>query len=253
MKDNLDVVRPTTRGVFVCLLSQIWSQYGHHNHTFLRILVLSLRLRKLLTVPASMSTTDWHTRQGAASSLLSSLISLPLWHRIHSYPSNSPASILTLPVKCHLMYTSERHGAIPVISGDDVPPLDRPSPPLTPVFCLFRAVNPANPVVFFDISIGDVHAGRIKMELWADICPQTAENFRQFCTGEFKVPSSQSSHISALLSPLSSLLSPLSRLLLHDTLARIRIHSLPMMILISRSAHPRPHGTEPYPHSHLSA
>ena len=149
--------------------------------------------------------------------------------------------------------TSERHGAIPVISGDDVPPLDRPSPPLTPVFCLFRAVNPANPVVFFDISIGDVHAGRIKMELWADICPQTAENFRQFCTGEFKVPSSQSSHISALLSPLSSLLSPLSRLLLHDTLARIRIHSLPMMILISRSAHPRPHGTEPYPHSHLSA
>lgn len=24
------------------------------------------------------------------------------------------------------------------------------------------------------------------MELFADICPKTAENFRQFCTGEYK-------------------------------------------------------------------
>ena len=24
------------------------------------------------------------------------------------------------------------------------------------------------------------------MELFADICPKTAENFRQMCTGEFK-------------------------------------------------------------------
>ncbi|KAL1920221.1 uncharacterized protein VTP21DRAFT_1367 [Calcarisporiella thermophila] len=44
-----------------------------------------------------------------------------------------------------------------------------------------------NPVVFFDISIGDVPQGRIKMELFADVCPKTAENFRQMCTGEFKV------------------------------------------------------------------
>lgn len=28
--------------------------------------------------------------------------------------------------------------------------------------------------------------GRIKMELFADITPRTAENFRQFCTGESK-------------------------------------------------------------------
>lgn len=43
-----------------------------------------------------------------------------------------------------------------------------------------------NPIVFFDIEIGKQSAGRMKMELFADIVPRTAENFRQFCTGEFK-------------------------------------------------------------------
>ena len=43
-----------------------------------------------------------------------------------------------------------------------------------------------NPVVFFDITIGGHNAGRIKMELFADVVPKTAENFRQFCTGEFR-------------------------------------------------------------------
>lgn len=28
--------------------------------------------------------------------------------------------------------------------------------------------------------------GRIKMELFADVTPKTAENFRQYCTGETK-------------------------------------------------------------------
>lgn len=49
-----------------------------------------------------------------------------------------------------------------------------------------RPVNPNNPVVFMDVSIGGVPAGRLKMELFADICPKTAENFRQFCTGEHR-------------------------------------------------------------------
>eukprot|EP00047_Mylnosiga_fluctuans_P005170 m.238859 g.238859 ORF g.238859 m.238859 type:complete len:211 (+) comp13376_c0_seq1:30-662(+) len=43
-----------------------------------------------------------------------------------------------------------------------------------------------NPVVFFDIQIGGQDVGRIKMELFADTCPRTAENFRQFCTGEMR-------------------------------------------------------------------
>eukprot|EP00798_Chlamydomonas_sp_ICE-L_P032485 gene32485-17726_t len=49
-----------------------------------------------------------------------------------------------------------------------------------------RPPNPNNPVVFFDITIGGVAAGRIKMELFADVAPKTAENFRQLCTGEHR-------------------------------------------------------------------
>ncbi|KAJ4774861.1 Peptidyl-prolyl cis-trans isomerase [Rhynchospora pubera] len=41
-----------------------------------------------------------------------------------------------------------------------------------------------NPRVFFDITIGGAPAGRIVMELYADVVPKTAENFRALCTGE---------------------------------------------------------------------
>lgn len=44
----------------------------------------------------------------------------------------------------------------------------------------------SQPIVFFDISIGNVPAGRIKFELFSQITPKTAENFRQLCTGEYK-------------------------------------------------------------------
>ncbi|MCJ1464057.1 Peptidyl-prolyl cis-trans isomerase H, partial [Pseudocyphellaria aurata] len=43
-----------------------------------------------------------------------------------------------------------------------------------------------NPVVFFDLALGGEPLGRIKMELFADTTPKTAENFRQYCTGETK-------------------------------------------------------------------
>jgi peptidyl-prolyl isomerase H (cyclophilin H) len=44
--------------------------------------------------------------------------------------------------------------------------------------------HPDNPVVFFEVSIGGSPTGRIYIELFADVVPKTAENFRQFCTGE---------------------------------------------------------------------
>uniref|UniRef100_A0A8C0C910 Peptidyl-prolyl cis-trans isomerase n=1 Tax=Balaenoptera musculus TaxID=9771 RepID=A0A8C0C910_BALMU len=41
-------------------------------------------------------------------------------------------------------------------------------------------LNSLNPVAFCR------EVGRMKMELFADVEPKTAENFRQFCTGQFR-------------------------------------------------------------------
>ena len=49
---------------------------------------------------------------------------------------------------------------------------------------VFFDITMSNPVVFFDITIGGKPAGRIEMELFADVVPRTAENFRALCTGE---------------------------------------------------------------------
>uniref|UniRef100_A0A8C5GVM3 Peptidyl-prolyl cis-trans isomerase n=1 Tax=Gouania willdenowi TaxID=441366 RepID=A0A8C5GVM3_GOUWI len=38
--------------------------------------------------------------------------------------------------------------------------------------------NPNNPIVFFDVTIGGQDVGRMKIELFADVVPKTAENFR---------------------------------------------------------------------------
>ncbi|KAI9727987.1 MAG: Peptidyl-prolyl cis-trans isomerase H [Chrysothrix sp. TS-e1954] len=43
-----------------------------------------------------------------------------------------------------------------------------------------------NPITFFDMTLGGEPLGRIKMELYANAVPKTAENFRQFCTGEHR-------------------------------------------------------------------
>lgn len=37
---------------------------------------------------------------------------------------------------------------------------------------------------FLDISIGEELEGRILVELYNDVVPKTAENFRALCTGE---------------------------------------------------------------------
>ncbi|KAK4524419.1 hypothetical protein GAYE_SCF03G2320 [Galdieria yellowstonensis] len=42
----------------------------------------------------------------------------------------------------------------------------------------------SRPKCFFDIAIGGQPAGRIVFELFSDVVPKTAENFRALCTGE---------------------------------------------------------------------
>ncbi|XP_043113195.1 peptidyl-prolyl cis-trans isomerase D [Puntigrus tetrazona] len=44
--------------------------------------------------------------------------------------------------------------------------------------------NADNPRVFFDVDIGGERVGRVVFELFADVVPKTADNFRALCTGE---------------------------------------------------------------------
>ena len=41
-----------------------------------------------------------------------------------------------------------------------------------------------NPIVFMDISIGGMEAGRLEFDLFGAVAPKTVENFRCLCTGE---------------------------------------------------------------------
>ena len=49
-------------------------------------------------------------------------------------------------------------------------------------------MNTKRSKVFFDVSIGGSNAGRIIFELYNDIVPKTADNFKALCTGEFSKP-----------------------------------------------------------------
>ena len=44
--------------------------------------------------------------------------------------------------------------------------------------------NVANPRVYLDVQVGQQPRGRMVIELYADVVPKTAENFRCLCTGE---------------------------------------------------------------------
>ncbi|KAJ1498601.1 hypothetical protein HMI54_012539, partial [Coelomomyces lativittatus] len=47
-----------------------------------------------------------------------------------------------------------------------------------------KSLSHLNPKVWLQITIGDIPAGRIVIELRSDVVPKTAENFRQLCTHE---------------------------------------------------------------------
>lgn len=41
----------------------------------------------------------------------------------------------------------------------------------------------ARPKVFLEFSVGNKKVGKVEIELFSDIVPKTAENFRALCTG----------------------------------------------------------------------
>jgi len=59
-----------------------------------------------------------------------------------------------------------------------------PGSPKGKIVSLDEASAPQNPKVFFEMQLGGKDVGRIEMELFASVCPRTAENFRCLCTGE---------------------------------------------------------------------
>lgn len=53
------------------------------------------------------------------------------------------------------------------------------------MFIRFCSQNPGGrPRVYFDMTAGGEKLGRIEFELFSDVVPKTAENFRALCTGE---------------------------------------------------------------------
>lgn len=54
----------------------------------------------------------------------------------------------------------------------------------SPIRRAFSLSTMPNPIVFFDVTSNGTALGRITFELFADVVPKTAENFRALCTGE---------------------------------------------------------------------
>ena len=45
----------------------------------------------------------------------------------------------------------------------------------------------SRPHCFFDITAGGTPIGRIEFELYSDVVPKTAENFRGLCTDSYRL------------------------------------------------------------------
>lgn len=80
-------------------------------------------------------------------------------------------------------------GAFGVVERDELELddfLQQPATTTKNLSCAMSSNTTTRPIVFMDVNIGETPAGRLKMELFSDIVPKTAENFRQLCTGEYR-------------------------------------------------------------------
>lgn len=67
---------------------------------------------------------------------------------------------------------------------------------LSPDPAINDALARGHAVVFLDVGMGHDaenmrHVGRIKLELYTDVCPRTCENFLQYCTGQATDPATR--------------------------------------------------------------
>ena len=86
-----------------------------------------------------------------------------------------------------------------------------------------------------DIQIGGADAGRVVMELRADVAPKTAENFRCLCTGEKGVGKSGGVEVAVMVVAYSSSIAASSFLdflsfLGHDMLILILVGAVAVVI-----------------------
>ena len=68
----------------------------------------------------------------------------------------------------------------PVATLASAPAVAAPAVPAAPL----QPQKPPNPRVYLDIGVSGQSAGRVVVELFKDVVPKTAENFRCLCTGE---------------------------------------------------------------------
>ena len=83
---------------------------------------------------------------------------------------------LRWPLLCHALAGATGLALRRAPLGASAPTTRRCAPPL--------AMPAPTSRVYFDVSIGGADAGRVEFDLWGEVAPRTAENFRSLITGE---------------------------------------------------------------------
>ena len=125
-----------------------------------------------------------------------------------SHPANHVCHPSQRPLPCHHHHSHFQHNHWPIFHSKLTMPYFRQDNSAT--LAAHPTDNQENPIVFLDINVGgaspgpysgnrhnqetffilffssDEYAGRIVIELFANVVPRTAENFRLLCTGQKK-------------------------------------------------------------------
>ena len=100
-----------------------------------------------------------------------------------SWPRRAAQNNTSIPTSSAYLQLALQLSAEDFLAEMWMTPVLSPSQQLLAHLHLFAVIR-SNPKCYFDMSIGGKPAGRIVMELRADVVPKTAENFRALCTGK---------------------------------------------------------------------